>query len=718
MWYTRHVRNASLVSLLWVVGTSVCFAQGIQENPIASSAQWIEDEIIVKFNPGCPSTEIEKIHAEMSATPVAVGHDKNIRLVKIPPGMALDEMIKAYSKNPHVRYAEKNFVAHAHMVPNDPYYTEKWQWNFFAIDMVSAWGIQTGNSDVIVAVLDTGVAYENYTEGIGRRTKKYFLAPDLAGTQFVAGYDFINNDTHPNDDNSHGTHVTGTIAQTTNNGLGVAGIAYNCAIMPVKVLDGNGSGSYSAIANGIRWATDNGAHVINMSLGGPSPSQTLEDAVNYAYNKGVTIVASSGNDAGAVGYPAAYVNVIAVGATHSGDQLASYSNYGAAIDLVAPGGDSVDRNGDSYGDGVLQNTFNPTTKNLSDFNYWFFSGTSMAAPHVSGVAALLIANGIIDPDLVRQAMQTTAIDLGVEGWDQYYGWGLVNAYDALNYTIVPNTAPVADAGGPYAGTEDSVITFDGSGSYDTDGDTMTYLWNFGDGSTGTGVKPTHIYVAGGTYTVTLVVNDGKVDSATCYTEASIVGVNDPPVAVAGLNQSAVVGQPVTFDGSGSYDIDGDTLTYSWTFGDGTTPGTGVKPTHIYVAGGTYTVTLVVNDGKVDSIPSTATVTVTEQEGLSMHVASIVMSSTKAGTTVTASATVTVVDAVGKVVGGAIVSGHWDGVTRDIDSGVTNSSGKVQLSSDKTKTRGIFTFTIDNITKTGWKYIPGDNVKTGNSITIR
>lgn len=284
-------------------------------------------------------------------------------------------------------------------------------------------------------------------------TTSYEQAPDLAGTSFwrntdeiagnlvdddgngyaddVNGWDFANQDAHPNDDNAHGTHVTGTIAQTTNNGYGVAGVAFGATIMPVKVLSAGGSGTYDWIAEGIYYAVNNGADVISMSLGGSSGSATLQNAVAYAHNNGVVVIAASGNDGGAVSYPAAYdAYVIAVGATQYNEVRASYSNYGASLDVVAPGGNTgVDLNGDDYADGVLQNTFGDTPV---DWGYWFYQGTSMATPHVSGLAALLLArNPSLTPDEVQNVLQSTAEDLGTAGWDSQFGWGLIDAEAAL-----------------------------------------------------------------------------------------------------------------------------------------------------------------------------------------------------------------------------------------------------------------------------------------------
>jgi len=388
--------------------------------------EYVPDEILVKFKTDVRMGAVNNINSKYG-TLVKSTLLSGTKRLKVPSGKTVDEMVKVYNSLPEVEYAEPNYIVHAFMVPNDPLYSYQWHLDneeYGGINMESAWDVSTG-AGVVVAVLDTGVAYEDYSG--------YCQAPDLAGTAFVQGYDFVNNDAHPNDDNGHGTHVAGTIAQTTNNNYGVAGVAFDCSVMPVKVLNETGVGYISWVVEGIKYAADNGADVISMSLGGPNHSQTLEDAVTYAYNQGVTIVAAAGNEylkGNPTEYPAAYEECIAVGATRYDKIRSYYSNTGSYLDLTAPGGDiTVDQNGDGFGDGVLQQTFSDSP---CDFDFWFFQGTSMATPHVSGVAALLIANGVTGPDNVRNRLESTAEDKGTLGWDEEYGWGIVDAYAALS----------------------------------------------------------------------------------------------------------------------------------------------------------------------------------------------------------------------------------------------------------------------------------------------
>ncbi len=371
--------------------------------------KYAQDEIIVKFK----------------------RDKKPFRVVSIPEDKIKEKLLE-YSKRADVEYVEPNYLAYALMMPNDPYYAYQWHLDNtenHGINMEPAWDINTG-SEVTVAVIDTGIAYENYGW-------QYQQATDLAQTCFVAGYDFVNNDNHPNDDNGHGTHLAGTIAQSTNNNSGVAGIAFNACLMPIKALDRNGVGTYADIMESIYFAADHGAQVINLSLGGSEPSAALEEALSYAYSKGVVVVAAMGNDASRLAnYPAAYNDyVIAVGATRYDETLAYYSNYGSSLDLVAPGGDlNVDQNGDGHGDGVLQQTFQRNGWR-TEWGYYFMHGTSMATPHVVGAAALVLSLGKAStPDEVRAALEETAEDLGSPGRDNTFGHGLIDAYAALQWT--------------------------------------------------------------------------------------------------------------------------------------------------------------------------------------------------------------------------------------------------------------------------------------------
>jgi serine protease len=688
----RLISILAIVAILFAFGVIPASADqgGLKEirQPEIVKAKWVPDEILVKFK----------------------GDVEHFRVVKVPEGQVL-EKVKEYLKRSDVDYAEPNYYAYAFWVPNDPYYSYQWDLDnsgYGGIQMEQAWGIQTGSASVVVAVVDTGVAYENYST----RGKKYYLAPDLANTVFVPGYDYVENDTHPNDDNSHGTHVTGTIAQSTNNSIGVAGVAFNTAIMPVKVLNKNGSGTYANVAKGIIWATDHGADVINLSLGGASPSSTLEDAVKYAYEHGVTVIAAAGNDGSSqVSYPAAYDNyVIAVGATRYDETLAYYSNYGTSLDLVAPGGDlNVDQNKDGYGDGVLQNTFNPNTKNTGDFGYWFFQGTSMAAPHVSGVAALLLAQGnAATPDEVRAALQETAKDLGVSGRDDTYGWGLVDAYAALQWSAGPNKSPVANAGPDQTvsdtdSTGAEMVTLDGSASYDSDGTISSYNWTEGATLLGVGKIISHNFAVG-THTVTLTVTDDKGASASDECIITVVA-NQVPVANAGPDRAAYVGDTVTFNGSGSSDPDGYIVSYSWNFGDGTSGG-GVTATHVYSSAGNYTVTLTVMDNGSLTGQDTAIVSISEAPAAPTAWRNIDLSkqSTPKWWKVTTIVTVTENNASGLAIAGATVYGNWSGAYSKTVSGTTDNGGKVSFTTGSIKKSGIVTFTVTKIVKNGQEYV--------------
>jgi len=302
-------------------------------------------------------------------------------------------------------FIEPNYIYRAFEVPNDPDYSK--QWNLRSINVESAWD-ETKGSGVTVAVIDTGIS----------------RVPDLQKTKFVKGYDFVNDRVEAEDDSGHGTHVAGTVAQSTNNGYGVAGVAYEASLMPLKVLDGYGGGTVADIAEAIKFAADNGADVINMSLGGGGDSQLMHEAIKYAHDKGVAIVAAAGNaNQNAAAYPARYPQVISVAALDSSGEKAPYSNFGAGVDISAPGGSEAGK--------ILQNTIDPET---GEAVFAGFQGTSMAAPHVAGVAALVKALGVQEPDQVFSVLQKSSRVIQDDALN-YFGAGQLDAAGAVKLAM-------------------------------------------------------------------------------------------------------------------------------------------------------------------------------------------------------------------------------------------------------------------------------------------
>ena len=404
-----------------------------------------EGELIVAFRDGVDEAEMERVLRSGRATGARRSAFGPRVLAQLEPGVSVAEAVNRFSTMPGVAWAEPNgliWVEQAtSFAPNDTLY--RFQWNLKQLNAERTWGIQKGKSTVAVAVLDTGVAFEDYTDPVTRQA--FRKAPDWGDTRFLPGFDFFNGDAHANDDRNHGTHVASTIAEGTNNAVGLAGFAFGCAIMPVKVLGANGVGSFFALADGIDYAisyTENGikpVKVINLSLSSSGFNQTVKSAIDRAVAAGVLVVAAAGNNGiRGVNFPADQPNVVGVGAVNAAKQKARYSNTGPELDFVAPGGDcDRDDDGDGTADCVYQQTLRSSSVQAGrydDFGYFGFQGTSMATPHVSAAAALLFSQGFTDVASVRAALEKTAERLGdtaADGRNDSFGYGLIQPAAAL-----------------------------------------------------------------------------------------------------------------------------------------------------------------------------------------------------------------------------------------------------------------------------------------------
>jgi subtilisin len=614
--------------------------------------------------------------------------------------------IDALERNPRIAYIE--FDGKVQMTQEEPPFSSMYPPPFDSVDRIDAELVHSYNkgTGVKVAIIDTGIDPDH---------------PDL-DDNCKGGFDFVNDDTTPMDDNGHGTHVAGIVA-AKDDSLGVIGVAPQAWLYAVKVLDAAGSGDVSDVIAGIQWAITNGMDIISMSLRSTVDNQALHDICDTAYNdgNGILVVAAAGNDYSmrgrrkeldTVGYPARYDSVIAVGATDNTDTRASYSSTGSALELTAPG--------DYINSTMLDNT------------YALGSGTSMACPHVTGTAALILSSDSeLSASEVRNRLQNTADDLGSPGWDSWYGYGLVDANrDAPG---APTISKLTPAVGAFINDETPTISAivtdaDGVASRQMmlDGGEVDTTYDVGTGPV-SHVVPSDPSLVDGRHTVTLTVSDGSNEDVTSWsftvdTEAPdpVTGVTVDTISSSSLFISwdaSTDPHLVTYDvyrkapGETEYTLHVGVCTYSE--GDppraGFFPDTGLEPDAIYW----YKISAVDmagNEGE-QSTSVSGTTTPAPAKG-EMHIDRILLDwrygrITRKNTVVFAEALVVIVDAGGVPVPGATVSGHWEDATTDSDSGVTDDMGIARLRSDSIRNPPIgttFTFEVDTVVKEGWDYV--------------
>ncbi|MDQ0418628.1 thermitase [Croceifilum oryzae] len=395
----KRIKHGLSLLMIAILISSLSLASSLTAQAAPNKTNTTENEkIIVKFKKEVSTEQKNSLYQQKNAKVLSRNSQIGFEVIQVQ-GKSVQEALQEYRKMPNVEYAETSKVSQAVWTPNDHYYSSNQNAPLQKMQIPEAWDITRGTNDTVVAVVDSGVQSDH---------------PDLKG-KVIAGYDFVQSDNDPsNDELGHGTHIAGTIAAQTNNNIGVAGVAPNVKVLSVRVLDRNGYSYSEVIANGITYAVDHGAKVINLSIAMSIPAQVLEDAVNYAWDKGVVVVAGAGNSSTSEPYyPAAYPNSISVAATDSNDAKWSRSNYGTTVDVAAPGV------------GIMSTI--PTSWNPED-PYTTKEGTSMATANVSGVAALLASKGLSNTQ-IRSALEESADK--IPGTGEYWKFGRVNAYKAL-----------------------------------------------------------------------------------------------------------------------------------------------------------------------------------------------------------------------------------------------------------------------------------------------
>lgn len=445
-----------------------------------TSVRVVAAELLVKFPDRTPVAGIQRAAQEMGGSLIEMVTPDGLAKVRLAPFVDVRDAMRQWRQRPDIQYAAPNVIAHAFSVPNDTTIaTYDLGWNLRQVGAFDAWDYVTADPRIVLAIVDSGVAFEDYAipsyelSNIWPGTTMYRRSPELPGP-FVPGWDFVNNDAHPDDDFSHGTFVATIAAGAANNVTGSAGVAFGVTILPIKVLDFQGDAENDHIVQGIRFAADHGANIINLSLGYPpiplflqagyTPQQVsdilspLGDAIEYAQHKGAIVVASAGNFSfPEVSYPAAYPGVIAAGATGVDGSRSSFSSWGRDLDFMAPGGEFLDVNNDHIQDAVPAYSMKPNRSPGSlakpdSFGLFFSFGTSESAPHVAGAVALLMSAGATDENTIVQALRETAVNGFTSGqhFDPGFGWGIIQIDKAVKtirgFRRIPRWEPLAPEG--------------------------------------------------------------------------------------------------------------------------------------------------------------------------------------------------------------------------------------------------------------------------------
>jgi thermitase len=714
----------------------------------SGAAPAVPGQILVKFRPGASAAAKTAAHRAEGGRPLNEIARTGVQLVAVQAG---DETgaINRYRRNPNVVYAEPNFIRsvptpvnHAtgsEVVPGDHFFKEQWAlhntgqqfycfpWIFGEelcfyvgtndadIDAPEAWAIST-RTPVTVAVIDTGIDYTH---------------PDLAAN-YDGGINFVAPGTAPFDDHGHGTHVSGTIAAALNNLTGdpaeeegVVGVAPNARILAYKVCTADGQCDDFLIEQAIAAAVAAGARVINMSLGGPDYSLSMNEAVQDAWNAGLVIVAGAGNDGNTTRfYPAAYDNVVSVGAFDEDDRRTAFSNYGSWVDISAPGN-------------VILSSYPMAACAIANVPgdtgcYTWLSGTSMATPHVSGAAALVWSRGDVTTNQQVVAILLDSADPGgvdavrLDSWTIHGG---LNLHNALSFGFT-NLPPIASAGPDQTvrdagGDGGELVALNGSASSDADGTIVGYEWREGSDVLSFVASPS-VFLSVGTHTLTLQVTD---DRGSTGSDSVVVTVNrnQPPTANAGPDQTATDtggdgAETVILNGSASADADGSIVGYEWREGT-TVIAVGASPS-VSLAVGTHILTLRVTDNDGATATDSMIVTVSPKPGpTTAHIGDLDGSSAGNKSNWTAVLTVTVHHTDHGVVGGAIVTGTWSGGAAGPGTCTTGSNGTcVVVASNLRKKDGVATFTVTGVAASGLAYVSAHNHEpdgdsTGTAISI-